>query len=48
MNFDATENYDVFLDLIEAKPEILIEIGTKEEKTRVKRSSQYFLKKLLD
>jgi len=37
-NFDANENYDIFLELIEAKPDILIEIGTAEEKNRIEKS----------
>ena len=42
MNFDATEYYDVFLDLIEANPEVLIEIGIQEEQARVKILRSFF------
>jgi len=45
MNFDANGNYDIFLDLIEAKPDILIQIGTIEQKNRVLKSREVVKKK---
>jgi len=43
MNFDVTSNSSLFRDLIEAKPDKLIEIGMHEYKSRVNNFNQSYL-----